>query len=313
MLCASELNMTTRLILLARTLACDIASGRGLTLFFDNDGTVCPFVTDPKDVKIDPVCYAALVRLAHLPNVTVTSLTGREVHEARDLMLTPDYEVQDGDGTLLAPAEEKRLFFTIIGSHGVETLAPDSQDGSPGLLTRHAFSAAENAFISAFQDTARSFQTKHPTLTVEIKHGAVGINAATLGTAQEADRTQILEDIAAEMTDLLDAPQRQPCRTGAEFLPCTERETRNWKSGPLPMARISASAIPMSWSQSGPRSSCAILWAQREPTPRRQSWSTASEAGWSSWFAMAGIHRPRRTPLAPPAPCSTALRIWENS
>lgn len=203
---ASGSNMTTAPILLACTLAGDIASGRGLTLFFDNDGTVCPFVTDPKDVKIDPACYAALVRLAHLPNVTVTSLTGREVHEARDLMLTPGHEVRDSSGALLAPAGEKRLFFTIIGSHGVETLAPDLEDGAPGLLTRHAFSVPEAAFISAFQAVARRFQEKSPSLTVEIKHGAVGINAATLETTQDADRAQILADIAAEMTTLLDAP-----------------------------------------------------------------------------------------------------------
>lgn len=189
---------------LAGCLSADIASGKGVNIYFDNDGTLFPFVKDPKDVAIDPDCYRALVRLKHLPHVMAMSLTGREVHEAGTLMLTPGLEVRDQAGKILAQNGDTRLHFAIAGSHGVECLAPDAPDGTPGPLTRHDFSATEKAFIKRFQDTALAFKENHPGLTVEIKHGAVGINAATLEGATEEEKAALLGAVLDDLKKIVD-------------------------------------------------------------------------------------------------------------
>lgn len=194
---------------LADTLSQTIASGRGVNIHFDNDGTLFPFVRDPKDVAIDPECYKALVRLQALPGVSVMSLTGREVHEVRDIMLSPGIGVTDSGGKVLAPEGEKRLLFKVVGSHGVECLHPDGPDGSAGAVERHAFSAQESAFIARFQDAAMAYKTRYPSLTVERKHGAVGVNAATLEGVDEAGRQAVLSEVLADLEAILnevDAP-----------------------------------------------------------------------------------------------------------
>lgn len=202
---------------LVQELADLVLSGQGLSVFFDNDGTVCPFVADPKDAKIDPDCYRALVRLGRLPGVTTISLTGRKVHEARDPMLTPGYEVRDSGGALLAREGQKRLFFRIVGSHGVECLAPDGEDGGPGDVTRYDFPDAEQAFIRQFQETAAAFKEKHPSLTVEIKHGAVGVNTATIEGIDDAERAEILSGIRDALGVILDDPSAPMAEDGQKI------------------------------------------------------------------------------------------------
>lgn len=193
-----------KLAALARMIASDIVQGRGLTVFFDNDGTLFPFRKDPKDVAVDPECYRAMVRLSRLAGVRAVSLTGRDVEEARDLMLTPGLAVCDSFGAEIAPDGEKRLYFQIIGSHGVESLAPDASDGARGGVTRYEFSTEESAFIERFQSFARDFKTKHPALTVEIKHGAVGVNVSTLPDGQ--DSPEIYREILAGLEGIVNDP-----------------------------------------------------------------------------------------------------------
>lgn len=217
---------------LVQKLADLVLSGQGLSVFFDNDGTVCPFVADPKDAKIDPDCYRALVRLGQMSGVTTTSLTGREVHEARDLMLTPGLEVRDSGGALLARGGQKRLFFRIVGSHGVECLAPDGEDGASGAVTRYDFPAPAQAFIEQFQETALAFKEKHPSLTVEIKHGAVGVNTATIEGIDDAQRAEILSGIRAALDALLDGPSAPTAENGQKIFALRQEGDRELEVRP---------------------------------------------------------------------------------
>lgn len=219
--------------LLAQELAKEIASGADLTLFFDNDGTVCPFVEDPKDVTIDPSCYQALVRLKHLPGVTVFSLTGRDVREARDLMLTPELEVRDFREALLSEAGRKTLHFAIIGSHGVECLAPDGGDGSSGAVTRHAFSEAEQAFIDGFQAKAREFKARHPSLTVEIKHGAVGVNVATLDGMNDEEKGAVLDAALETIGQIVDSDSAPRTLDGGKIFALRREGTNEFEVRPV--------------------------------------------------------------------------------
>lgn len=190
---------------LADDLICAVVAGKGLTIFFDNDGTLFRFKKDPKDVAIDPDCYQALLRLSWLPWVRAISLTGREVLEARDLMLTPGLEVRNSHGESLTQGGVKRQYFSIVGSHGVQCLAPDKADGSPGDLDLYVFSPEEKAFVNRFQDLGRAFRRTYPDLTVEIKHGSVGINTTTLQRSSE-EREAIYRDLLTAIEAIVNDP-----------------------------------------------------------------------------------------------------------
>ncbi len=217
---------------LAKSVADSVVSGSGLNIHFDNDGTLFPFVSNPKDVAIDPACYAALVRLQALPGVSVMSLTGREVSEVRDLMLSPGLGVTDSRGTVLAQEGQKRLLFKVVGSHGVQCLNPDGPDGSIGSVELYPFSESEKAFIEKFQSAALAFGKDHPDLTVEIKHGAVGVNAATLQGLDEDRRADILSRVLSRLEDILNDPDA-PALDGKKIFAVRKEGTREIEVRPV--------------------------------------------------------------------------------
>jgi trehalose-phosphatase len=143
-------------------------------IYFDGDGTVSPFVLNPKDARMDPDCFSGLVRLSALFKTTATAITGRDVREARDLLFAPAYDVQNSAGKVLASAAHPTLQFAIIGSHGVERMERD------GNITRHDLGAAAAAFITAAQHDAMKLQKLYAGLHVENKYSAVSINAASV-------------------------------------------------------------------------------------------------------------------------------------
>ena len=159
----------------AKLFADTIAAGKPVRIFFDNDGTLFPFVSDPKHVRMDPACFSALVRLTQFGNVQATSLTGRDVKTAGTGMLVPGYQVKDSGGHVLARANSKKLRFGVIGSHGVEYMEPD------GTIQKYDFGPETDEFIRHFKYDAAELRAQFPGITIEDdKHGAVGINVSTI-------------------------------------------------------------------------------------------------------------------------------------
>lgn len=148
------------------------AQNAPLQIFFDGDGTVSPFVLNPKNARMDPDCFSGLVRLSVLFKTTAMAITGRDVREARDVLFRPAYNVQNSTGTVLASAAHPSLHFAIIGSHGIERMDHD------GSITRHDLGGAAAAFIAAAQVDAAKLQKLYAGLHVESKVSAVSINAA---------------------------------------------------------------------------------------------------------------------------------------
>ncbi len=184
-----------------------IVDGKSVKLFFDNDGTGFPFVKNPKDVKIDPGFYRALVRAQAISNVIATSLSGRDVHEAREIMLTPGHEVKDAAGNVLAEEGDKSLRFGIIGSHGVAHLGPDNADGTEGKLTQYEFPAEAQRFIETFQAYGNALVAggKYPGIVFEQKHGSFGLNVASMEDREQAQ--QVLAEFRERMIALVQSDE----------------------------------------------------------------------------------------------------------
>jgi trehalose-6-phosphatase len=168
---------------LAAELIAAIRAGEEVVFYFDCDGSSFRLTPDPKDVKMDRACYEGLVRLSQFPKVTAMALTGRDISEVRDRMLAPGYEVKDSAGTIIAGEGDKTLRFSVIGSHGVERIAPD------GAIEQYDFGAETQTYIDKFKAECALLRDEFPGITIEgNKHGSVGINVATMTGDDEARR-----------------------------------------------------------------------------------------------------------------------------
>lgn len=181
-----------------RTVA-SVITGKPVRIFFDNDGTTFPFVADPNQVRMDEGCFAGLVRLTNLFNIAATSLTGRDVQVVRDLMLTPGYEVRNGQDEILVPSGDKALRFSIIGSHGVEYMHAD------GMIERYDFSQGAKDFIAAFHQEGVQLRDKYPGIHVELKHGSLGVNVKLI--AEEGQRKRAHAEALQLMQRYVNSPE----------------------------------------------------------------------------------------------------------
>ncbi len=153
----------------------DLAAAKPVRAYFDNDGTLFRFDPSPTNTKMDKDCFAALVRLSQYPNFLATSLTGRDVKEASELMLTPGYLVKDSHGRTLNAEGDKTLRFAITGSHGVENY--DLKNGAVRYDFSKDYGPKVNGFIKGFQEDSAALRKEYPGIHVEDgKHAAVGIN-----------------------------------------------------------------------------------------------------------------------------------------
>lgn len=153
----------------------DLVAGKPVRTYFDNDGTLFRFNPSPTDTKMDKDCFAALVRLSEYSNFLATSLTGRDVKEASELMLTPGYLVKDSHGRTLNEEGDKTLRFAITGSHGVENY--DLKTGATRYDFARDYGPKVNDFIRGFQEQSAALRKEFPGIHVENgKHAAVGIN-----------------------------------------------------------------------------------------------------------------------------------------
>lgn len=153
----------------------DLATGKPVRVYFDNDGSLFRFAESPTDTKMDRDCFAGLVRLSQYSNFLATSLTGRDVKEASELMLTPGYLVKDSHGRTLNEEGDKTLRFAITGSHGVENY--DLKSGTTRYDFARDYGSKVNDFIRGFQEESAALRKEFPGIHVEDgKHAAVGIN-----------------------------------------------------------------------------------------------------------------------------------------
>ncbi len=160
---------------LADEIADDIVAGKPVRAYLDNDGTLFRFAESPTDSKMDRDCFAGLVRLSQYSNFLATSLTGRDVKEASELMLTPGYLVKDSHGRTLNEEGDKTLRFAITGSHGVENL--DLEQGKTRYDFGRDYGQKVNDFIRSFQEESAALRKEFPGIHIEDgKHAAVGIN-----------------------------------------------------------------------------------------------------------------------------------------
>lgn len=153
----------------------DIVAGKPVRVYFDNDGSLFRFDPSPSNTKMDADCFAGLVRLSQYSNFLATSLTGRDVKEASELMLTPGYLVKDSHGRTLNEEGDKTLRFAITGSHGVENY--DLKSGTTRYDFARDYGPKVNDFIHSFQEESAALRREFPGIHVEDgKHAAVGIN-----------------------------------------------------------------------------------------------------------------------------------------
>lgn len=170
----------TRHTFFPQELAEEIASGRQVDLFFDNDGTTFPFDDDPSKVKMDKGCFAALIRLVQYPNVKAVSLTGRDVREAEKMLTACDQTILSDKGEILWPKTGKGSPFGIIGSHGVEYMMPG------GLIERHDLGPKADRIIADAKAAVTLLKTKYPDLHIETgKHGCVAVNTSLIQNITE--------------------------------------------------------------------------------------------------------------------------------
>ncbi len=169
------------------------ALGKGIpvNLIFDYDGTLSPFHIDPAKAVIDPECLEALHEIAASGRVKVSILTGREVDVAANFL-----RKRDGD-----------LPFTITGSHGVEHLE------TGGSLVQYRFTPEEQKFVAAIHDFGHYMQDKYHGITIEIKHGVLGVNA---GTLPDITRKTASEEAMAFLTDIISSDANPVTGTGQQ-------------------------------------------------------------------------------------------------
>jgi hypothetical protein len=216
---------------LAHELVAEIAAGRPVRIFFDNDGTLFRFNPDPAATKMDDACFEGLVRLSRFPNVLATSLTGRGAREAAAHMLAPGYDVRDSRGMLLSPQGDKTLRFSITGSHGIEHLDRD------GTLTRHDFGPAASDFIRRFQADAARLRVLYPGITVEDnKHGAVGINVRTV-TGPESAQAEAYAVAEALLAAYESAPDNPVLENGRRLFALRREGTRELELRPAGLGK----------------------------------------------------------------------------
>lgn len=160
-------------------LAEEIASGRQVDLFFDNDGTTCPFQDDPSKVRMETGCFATLLRLTQYPNVRAVSITGRDVREAERMLTAYDGTLYN-KGKVIWAKNRKSLPFGIIGSHGVEYMTPD------GVIERHNLGQKADQYIANIKTGVILLKSKYPQLHIETgKHGCVALNTTLIENAAE--------------------------------------------------------------------------------------------------------------------------------
>ncbi len=146
-----------------------------LVVALDFDGTASPLVDEPMSARVLPEVRAQLDRLLVLPETTVAYVSGRSMHDLREIAEHTD----DSD-------------IVLVGSHGAQYWYPGQ-----GEVDTTARATEEGAREAIWADTAEILR-EYPEVILEPKTFGMGVHARRATPEDEAAAFDAITALVAE-------------------------------------------------------------------------------------------------------------------